>query len=161
MLRGTNIPPSFPRVCGDVSEKLLWVKEDNKFSPRMRGCFQERTSNHLDLQVFPAYAGMFLIERRANMRRKGFPRVCGDVSSSTTITNKIREFSPRMRGCFYIKAYYHGDGSVFPAYAGMFLPVKSNKLLSPGFPRVCGDVSFYPIYDWAVEEFSPRMRGCF
>ena len=90
-----------------------------------------------------------------------FPRVCGDVSIAFFARDKPAEFSPRMRGCFYIKAYYHGDGSVFPAYAGMFLPVKSNKLRSPGFPRVCGDVSFYPIYDWAVEEFSPRMRGCF
>ena len=107
----------------------------------MRGCFQAVLNKEVYAQVFPAYAGMFLQFFQLVVKVLRFPRVCGDVSHENGQRPIEESFSPRMRGCFYIKAYYHGDGSVFPAYAGMFLPVKSNKLRSPGFPRVCGDVS--------------------
>ena len=90
----------FPRVCGDVSYilKEQWAQE--KLSPRMRGCFHQALFAARANMAFPAYAGMFLIGELKGNLRESFPRVCGDVSSSTTVANEIRKLSPRMRGCF-------------------------------------------------------------
>ena len=90
----------FPRVCGDVSVRADLTYQQGLLSPRMRGCFLSCNSDARRFPAFPAYAGMFLIPERLILNIRGFPRVCGDVSSGTTITNEIRELSPRMRGCF-------------------------------------------------------------
>ena len=110
----------FSRVCGDVSRSEFYSIELNQFSPRMRGCFSLFGDFLLLCSVFPAYAGMFLQFFQLVVKVLRFPRVCGDVSHENGQRPIEESFSPRMRGCFYIKAYYHGDGSVFPAYAGMF-----------------------------------------
>ena len=49
--------------------------------------------------------------------------------------------SPRMRGCFLLKALSLLNRRAFPAYAGMFLLRLQLTLLVTCFPRVCGDVS--------------------
>ena len=91
----------FPRVCGDVSHDNRGKQVKRTLSPRMRGCFRSRRSDLPARSAFPAYAGMFPLVQLRCEEVSGFPRVCGDVSSGTTITNEIRELSPRMRGCFH------------------------------------------------------------
>ena len=134
-------PERFPRVCGDVSCSQKDCLDHHQFSPRMRGCFQAVLNKEIYAQVFPAYAGMFLQFFQLVVKVLRFPRVCGDVSHENGQRPIEESFSPRMRGCFYIKAYYHGDGSVFPAYAGMFLRNEKKGGPERRFPRVCGDVS--------------------
>ena len=70
--------------------------------------------------AFPAYAGMFLVPTAASQITKGFPRVCGDVSSDTLHNALDNQLSPRMRGCFLNWALRSERISAFPAYAGMF-----------------------------------------
>ena len=51
---------SFPRVCGDVSDKTQQLCRRNELSPRMRGCFFIQDNPPVERVAFPAYAGMFL-----------------------------------------------------------------------------------------------------
>ena len=111
--------------------------------------------------VFPAYAGMFLNKEQPKGDRDSFPRVCGDVSEWFRDENLQESFSPRMRGCFSASVWPPVRPSVFPAYAGMFPGARRACARPCCFPRVCGDVSSPSEFLQALNEFSPRMRGCF
>ena len=152
---------SFPRVCGDVSRLASTNNKKKSLSPRMRGCFS---------------ASVF-----SDSFDSSFPRVCGDVSRRRAVVRLHFGLSPRMRGCFLlllrsdsrILAFpaYAGmfpitpmtasPSVAFPAYAGMFPALKASQTAEPGFPRVCGDVSSPAEFLQALNELSPRMRGCF
>ena len=72
----------FPRIRGDVPNSHRHNVIVTKFSPHTRGC-----SHLFDLFggvhfVFPAYAGMFLINVRIFFLLVGFPRIRGDVPRS-------------------------------------------------------------------------------
>ena len=130
-----------PRVCGDVSW-VRWMKcFDERFSPRMRGCFRSMSASLLYGKVLPAYAGMFLAVKELLGPRLSSPRVCGDVSSFTSSRPSTSWFSPRMRGCFLKEALSAVTKCVLPAYAGMFLSLTVSASTFLGSPRVCGDVS--------------------
>ena len=51
----------FPRVCGDVPAGLPGGAVLPTFSPRMRGCSVQDNLHSATDEVFPAYAGMFLL----------------------------------------------------------------------------------------------------
>ena len=127
----------------------------------MRGCFSESKESERTDAVLPAYAGMFPTENAHNEVNRRSPRVCGDVSIAFFARDEPAEFSPRMRGCFYMNQKENAARSVLPAYAGMFLSIIISQRKKHGSPRVCGDVSeqFGAMLIKAV--FSPRMRGCF
>ena len=112
-----------PRVCGDVSRKLVGFSGQNRFSPRMRGCFRMISDLQPGEVVLPAYAGMFLSIKIYVLTIDGSPRVCGDVSRTIQNRNCRRWFSPRMRGCFQKKPPPSEVSMVLPAYAGMFLAI--------------------------------------
>ena len=50
--------------------------------------------------------------------------------------------------------------SVFPAYAGMFLPSRTIDDVQEGFPRIRGDVPGNRDYRGEIRWFSPHTRGC-
>ena len=130
-----------PRVCGDVSRKLVGFSGQNRFSPRMRGCFRMISDLQPGEVVLPAYAGMFLSIKIYVLTIDGSPRVCGDVSRTIQNRNCRRWFSPRMRGCFQKKPPPSEVSMVLPAYAGMFPKAIKSRLKISSSPRVCGDVS--------------------
>ena len=70
----------------------------------------------------------------------GFPRVRGDVPVPVLISRVSMPFSPRARGCSALAQHGYHDFSVFPACAGMFRDLSTIERISPGFPRVRGDV---------------------
>ena len=152
---------SSPRVCGDVSQPSRHLISLSWFSPRMRGCFSQVNFRVGTVLVLPAYAGMFPgpIGKRGGRYRS--PRVCGDVSKSTTNRASKVGFSPRMRGCFFGNKRPNGLIYVLPAYAGMFHSAGKDAQGTYSSPRVCGDVSPQGFCQGAVPLFSPRMRGCF
>ena len=87
----------FPRIRGDVPQRVpeaLWFQV---FSPHTRGC---SVLVHQAVQVrfvFPAYAGMF---RRAFPHEQNpscFPRIRGDVPWAEIVGLEIARFS-RIRG---------------------------------------------------------------
>ena len=111
------------------------------FSPRMRGCFCRSVFFRRSIKVLPAYAGMF-------------PYFMTEAENSS-------KFSPRMRGCFQRSPLSSTCPQVLPAYAGMFPRLGSETGADGGSPRVCGDVSSHLITRKRIQQFSPRMRGCF
>ena len=91
---------SFPRIRGDVPSYPYWAYLTCLFSPHTRGCSRLAAPNSTILQVFPAYAGMFLL--------------------STGFGKKGERFSPHTRGCSAPRPSGVCESVVFPAYAGMF-----------------------------------------
>ena len=104
---------------------------------------------------------MFLLCSRLHLRMTRFPRVCGDVSETSSADHRNGPLSPRMRGCFYPAMSFPLEKTAFPAYAGMFPASCTRSAAGSRFPRVCGDVSIDKAKDITVLKLSPRMRGCF
>ena len=75
----TRCRAGFPRIRGDVPVAASRAAIDPWFSPHTRGCSQQVVDGPQHAVVFPAYAGMFLIEVMCERRDVGFPRIRGDV----------------------------------------------------------------------------------
>ena len=69
-------------------------------------------------------------------------------------------FSPRTRGCSFKSGAFPIASAVFPAYAGMFLPMRAPMATTTSFPRVRGDVPQLVRIFFLFSLFSPRTRGC-
>ena len=69
-------------------------------------------------------------------------------------------FSPRARGCSQHDLCAFLPSPVFPACAGMFLPILTWFAPLAGFPRVRGDVPGKTYLFSLKGAFSPRARGC-
>ena len=95
-----NICRSFPRIRGDVPRRAQAEYVKALFSPHTRGCSDALARPRMEPEVFPAYAGMFLLVSPQDFRSWGFPRIRGDVPET-----------PRVDAV---------GAAVFPAYAGMF-----------------------------------------
>ena len=103
MFRSSKCDPEhhscFPRVRGDVPSLLIDSKEFLWFSPRARGCSLSSDRLGWSVVVFPACAGMFLVEAFGDEGVVSFPRVRGDVPPHPAIVWADALFSPRARGC--------------------------------------------------------------
>ena len=69
----------FPRIRGDVPQRKRDRKKSWWFSPHTRGCSFREMCYPVFIGVFPAYAGMFLIDARPGRQWVSFPRIRGDV----------------------------------------------------------------------------------
>ena len=138
--RTVRLPHRFPRVCGDVPNFRFRCRVRVWFSPRVRGCSHLPSGDMLELDVFPACAGMFLPPHRSTTISWRFPRVCGDVPNGCTPPLGKPAFSPRVRGCSCGSTVVRMTVGVFPACAGMFRGHADIATGYPRFPRVCGDV---------------------
>ena len=111
---------SFPRIRGDVPEDPYAESGYWGFSPHTRGCSDVCGYGEVRIEVFPAYAGMFLIATHAHAIIPRFPRIRGDVPDDQEIDLNRAMFSPHTRGCSYRIPVRKLRFRVFPAYAGMF-----------------------------------------
>ena len=130
----------FPRASGDVP-----VTEDSAgniivFSPRERGCSQEKLVGLERRNVFPARAGMFLCGHGSPFGIRCFPRASGDVPNSAAVAPVVVPFSPRERGCSGAQHLLVVGDIVFPARAGMFPKTRRSGCGRSGFPRASGVV---------------------
>ena len=150
----------FPRVRGDVPLGLFPRRMPNTFSPRARGCSCTRLPHSAATPVFPACAGMFLINKLMGAGAKCFPRVRGDVPHWAGQTYCAAQFSPRARGCSGKPDETLRTHAVFPACAGMFPLWPKTTGVYWSFPRVRGDVPPLPAPASSKRPFSPRARGC-
>ena len=155
-----KIQPRFPRVRGDVPSLCATITMVSSFSPRARGCSGLTLSTLRSNRVFPACAGMFPADDVCDIVFEGFPRVRGDVPPVNGVGQVYKGFSPRARGCSALDLESHTPPSVFPACAGMFLPIAWSPPGRPGFPRVRGDVPYCIRESEHIKMFSPRARGC-
>ena len=136
------------------------IAEPQVFSPRARGCSEFRKSLYGDSLVFPACAGMFLDTKTNDAGHRSFPRVRGDVPKYLAALKIVQQFSPRARGCSESQPHQSASTGVFPACAGMFLPIKAPMATTTSFPRVRGDVPCPRATAGFLIRFSPRARGC-
>ena len=74
------------------------------------------------------------------MVRSGFPRVSGDAPALSPRATGLHQFSPRERGCAFIKVLKKRNRNCFPRVSGD-APLR--------LPIVC-----------ELFQFSPRERGC-
>ena len=150
----------FPRIRGDVPLEFQRRQEALQFSPHTRGCsFKHPNMGSMDT-VFPAYAGMFLPGSAGGGRRRGFPRIRGDVPWRWTPKLSVQKFSPHTRGCSSNPAENGIRTTVFPAYAGMFRSFFVVCATFWSFPRIRGDVPEDPYTSSGYWGFSPHTRGC-
>ena len=130
----------FPRIRGDVPTGkpppiIKW-----RFSPHTRGCSSRATETDNSINVFPAYAGMFLRLDYQRQSLQGFPRIRGDVPFRNTPPMAPPPFSPHTRGCSAAGTPRADGNLVFPAYAGMFRVPSFGIDKYECFPRIRGDV---------------------
>ena len=88
-----------------------------------------------------------------------FPRACGDGPQAHDEMDALHTFSPRMRGWSSSDANNAVCLRVFPAHAGMVLPLGRHREVADSFPRACGDGPTKRLAGLGHREFSPRMRG--
>ncbi len=90
------------------------------FSPRTRRCFYDEDMAQKILDVFSAYAEVFL-DALEDLDENGcFLRVRGGVSILSRSRRSCKPFSPRTRRCFYAKTLSPKGLTVFSAYAEVF-----------------------------------------
>ena len=152
--------PRFPRIRGDVPGTLRKWTTIMWFSPHTRGCSDGEAVAYITTMVFPAYAGMFLWPTPHHHGLTSFPRIRGDVPMFSMVARLIGKFSPHTRGCSAVNMLFHVVMHVFPAYAGMFLKIISERENLPRFPRIRGDVPAELDKQDVMDEFSPHTRGC-
>ena len=153
-------PCRFPRIRGDVPASLISSSLAFLFSPHTRGCSASSSGYWWHLEVFPAYAGMFLRLGSGTVCRTSFPRIRGDVPQAHSRCTQACAFSPHTRGCSWLDSFGEERGAVFPAYAGMFPHLVGQDGGNCGFPRIRGDVPPTSRPPWAICSFSPHTRGC-
>ena len=130
----------FPRARGDVPTIIPLFGMLTRFSPRTRGCSYGVVAGNGHGGVFPAHAGMFLIEGFFQPYPARFPRARGDVPVMVSDQPLLTSFSPRTRGCSFDAVIEHVFASCFP--------------------RARGDVPWETGKGWSETMFSPRTRGC-
>ena len=150
----------FPRIRGDVPPKPISPKVKFWFSPHTRGCSAVQRLWKTLQRVFPAYAGMFLVDELAGAADVCFPRIRGDVPQSKPGHTWYCSFSPHTRGCSVSHVSIPRSPTVFPAYAGMFHPPGMLSNTRQSFPRIRGDVPDFDLKRIAEIVFSPHTRGC-
>ena len=129
------------------------------FSPHTRGCSALQQARGFMREVFPAHAGMFLSRISVILRPSCFPRVCGDVPHQPRSGGKRCRFSPHTRGCSAHCPVGVLAGTVFPAYAGMFLRRAASSGCASSFPRIRGEVPLQAVMSAHLTSFSPHTRG--
>mgnify|MGYP000984828035 CR=1 FL=1 len=131
-----------------------------RFSPHTRGCSVAICATKSPLEVFPAYAGMFLKSAKPPAVIPCFPRIRGDVPAYSQRLKARQRFSPHTRGCSAVTPIIPTIIEVFPAYAGMFPPGGALERHGQRFPRIRGDVPDRQTYEIYSTVFSPHTRGC-
>ena len=89
----------FPRIRGDVPTEFALFHHSMWFSPHTRGCSFIGSLLNRVFDVFPAYAGMFRHRSQPQHAPSSFPRIRGDVPTSTVFSLERGLFSPHTRGC--------------------------------------------------------------
>ena len=152
---------SLPRIRGGVSVSPRATTAYFRSSPHTRGCFHLHDACARWRDVFPAYAGVFLVVKQRARPLPGLPRIRGGVSLGEVCLYDREESSPHTRGCFLLPVLRIAERVVFPAYAGVFLPRDGILQTWISLPRIRGGVSMKDSSMAAVVLSSPHTRGCF
>ena len=97
--RFCNYRKYLPRACGDVPNLLSITCKGIQFTPRLRGCTQERRASDFAAAIYPAPAGMYLVHFSLRVLKGNLPRACGGVPYFPNTCLSRCCFTPRLRGC--------------------------------------------------------------
>ena len=115
----------------------------------------------IETPVFPTHVGVFLPTPTARPSSSGLPHACGGVSMFQRVDNRRAVSSPRMWGCFQVKAQLERMDRVFPTHVGVFPHDAHEGFCSERLPHACGGVSMRTGNASSLGRSSPRMWGCF
>ena len=113
-----------PRLGGGVSQAPETSSGTLWSSPPRRGCFPSLEEQAKERRVFPASAGVCLPAARSGELLRSLPRLGGGVSFLRKSTIVYIPSSPPRRGCFHCGSSFRASSQVFPASAGVFLPMR-------------------------------------
>ena len=156
---GRSHPQDHPRVCGEHWMLDNGIDFQEGSSPRMRGTPLRWAVNNTKLGIIPAYAGNTWWISTLFLAAQDHPRVCGEHSGLTFLSNIDTGSSPRMRGTRSYPTSSMAIGRIIPAYAGNTSLVDLKAIGHKDHPRVCGEhLSVVSSLNFNVGS-SPRMRG--
>ena len=145
----------------------------------MWGWSQASSRNIRSEGMFPAYAGVILKKQVLILHHKNVPRVCGGDPKNQRCkqpTGNVprvcggdpdagiegpagHKCSPRIRGWSYKHNRNFKACTMFPAYAGVILEIKTTSPAAKHVSRVCGGDPWILQNVQNIGVCSPRMRG--
>ena len=110
-------------------------------------------------KLFPAHAGVILSSERIKKLKSSIPRSCGGDPRVKHFHVFATSYSPLMRGwsswmglCIF---WYW----LFPAHAGVILPISFATSKQKSIPRSCGGDPVLILAILSAYNYSPLMRG--
>ena len=125
-----------------------------QFTPRLRGCTQERRASDFAAAIYPAPAGMYLSRFHFIFSFFDLPRACGDVPICIDPAYKEQGFTPRLRGCTQALTPPSMIDAIYPAPAGMYPICCRSPARASNLPRACGGCTFW-------RSVAPIFRGIY
>ena len=91
----TDFSGDLPRACGDIPPTEYKRQHGLRFTPRLRGCTQERRASDFAAAIYPAPAGMYPTIPITMASSIYLPRACGGVPASQKGEDPINSRSPQ------------------------------------------------------------------
>ena len=152
-------PFTFPRMCGGDPNAKQQANKNLAFSPHVRGWSRFRRKACKKQVLFPACAGVILVQEIYWWSWETFPRMCGGDPRKRMNAGKALGFSPHVRGWSRSNGKTYGFCELFPACAGVILFPYFWCFLGLPFPRMCGDDPRFWVQENIRTCFSPHVRG--
>ena len=116
-----------PRARGGISMSVTGRLACILSSPRTRGYFRFRQALRASRSLFPAHAGVFPEKFHYTTEHGALPRARGGISGFGIMLGGGLASSPRTRGYFHVGHGALGLHPLFPAHAGVFPLVMSER----------------------------------
>ncbi len=144
---------------GDRPHILLLFSGKNGFTPHARGSTSTKRRYSRTLLVYPACAGIDLGYRCRCRCLWCLPRMRGDRPYDEKCKRNCGTFTPHARGSTFDCSLLRSFQSVYPACAGIDLPLSSSTCKVMRLPRMRGDRPTDCKRFSSIPQFTPHARG--
>ena len=148
-----------PRVCGDQPGYTFVLDYWCEFPPRVRGSTHADPRRWFCSQIYPACAGINLSDCPICGGRIHFPRVCGDQPREGAAFEQVSQFTPHARGSTQPQDQSSQCPAIYPACAGINLPLGEYDGIKSHLPRMRGDYPWIQCSCNGAKGFTPHVRG--
>ena len=150
---------TYPRVCGEHSDRLEIEAGWDDLRPRVRGALSRRQRRQVPDRLTPACAGSTRHGAGADRLCSTYPRVCGEHRRTTGRPRTTTDLPPRVRGALFPVEHQPARRRLTPACAGSTLLDGGVCLSMSTYPRVCGEHVTARRYACTRDDLPPRVRG--
>ena len=112
---------NIPRIRGVEPEPVAIENDADKYSPHTRGWTYAFIAVVYTFNIFPAYAGLNLMQDCGVMCFLDIPRIRGVEPVNLTTILDVKKYSPHTRGWTRLTYLIGYTLHIFPAYAGLNL----------------------------------------